>query len=327
MSEGYIYVLANSSMQDMVKVGRTTRKPSERAQELSGVTGIPTPFMVVYESYVSDCIAAEMFIHALLERKGFRVAKNREFFKAPVAEVISAALSLPDNLKFSASRNTLTEDDELLTTAESDELSDLNLPDEDASPPWLDLWLKAEAAYFGAEDTLQDFDEALQLYRDAAKLGCNLAYYRIGDMHLYGKGVAENTKKALDFFKEGAKNGNYLCYERMAFIFSLEGMKDNVLKCIKLFLKNRSLRENEIIEIALDSEFELISLIKDNIELIKLLTENEIGQIRQEKEKLQHHIDSLLSYRPTSDGNFDQIERELKIERELISAKNWLNSL
>lgn len=34
-NRGYIYVLANSAMPDLVKVGKTTRTPAERAAELS----------------------------------------------------------------------------------------------------------------------------------------------------------------------------------------------------------------------------------------------------------------------------------------------------
>ena len=84
MSEGFIYVLVNSSMPDLVKVGLTTRKPCDRAIELSGVTGVPTPFIVVYETQVNDCSAAEKFVHELLSTKGYRVSEAREFFKAAV---------------------------------------------------------------------------------------------------------------------------------------------------------------------------------------------------------------------------------------------------
>ncbi|MEN9595630.1 MAG: hypothetical protein RL236_64, partial [Pseudomonadota bacterium] len=65
-NRGYIYVLANSAMPDLVKVGKTTRTPAERAAELSKVTGVPTPFIVVYEQLVDDCTAAEEFVHTML---------------------------------------------------------------------------------------------------------------------------------------------------------------------------------------------------------------------------------------------------------------------
>ncbi len=43
---GYVYVLMNSSMRGLVKIGKTEREPEERAKELSASTGVPTPFMV-----------------------------------------------------------------------------------------------------------------------------------------------------------------------------------------------------------------------------------------------------------------------------------------
>jgi T5orf172 domain len=49
MTSGYVYILINTSFDGMIKVGRTTRDPQERARELSWATGIPTPFRVAYE--------------------------------------------------------------------------------------------------------------------------------------------------------------------------------------------------------------------------------------------------------------------------------------
>jgi len=39
----YVYVLVNKSMPDMVKIGMTIREVEERAKEISGATGVPTP--------------------------------------------------------------------------------------------------------------------------------------------------------------------------------------------------------------------------------------------------------------------------------------------
>ena len=148
MSSGYLYVLANSSIPGLVKIGKTTRLPSERADELSRVTGVATPFIVVYEDYFDDCAAAESFapltgqsrrhlrmrakrlkrnvdwpverhidrsnsfaapnvmyqlgidvarckdwpvnVHTKLAVDGYRLADNREFFRASVSDVVKA---------------------------------------------------------------------------------------------------------------------------------------------------------------------------------------------------------------------------------------------
>jgi T5orf172 domain len=95
---GSVYVLANSAMPGLVKVGKTQRSATERAQELSNETGIPTPFIVVYEQLFEDCDAAEKYVHTVLDRTGIRESSNREFFRATPKEVIEALLTAPGKL-------------------------------------------------------------------------------------------------------------------------------------------------------------------------------------------------------------------------------------
>lgn len=94
-SPGYVYVLVNSSMPGLVKVGLTERDAQGRAAELSGTTGVPTPFVVAFEQYFTDCQAAEKSIHAELERRGVRVAPNREFFSCTANEVVRLIMNTP----------------------------------------------------------------------------------------------------------------------------------------------------------------------------------------------------------------------------------------
>ena len=85
MSQGYIYILSNSAYrEDIVKIGKTTRNPKERAQELH-TTGVPNDFVVEHTVLVRDCDKAERIIHEKLQR--FR--HSQEFFKIPLAIAIS----------------------------------------------------------------------------------------------------------------------------------------------------------------------------------------------------------------------------------------------
>jgi len=95
---GYLYVLANSAMPNLVKIGKTTRTPEVRAKELSDVTGVPSQFIIVYEQLFEDCSAAESFVHTFLELRGYRVSDNREFFSAPVNEVVKAIALAPGSI-------------------------------------------------------------------------------------------------------------------------------------------------------------------------------------------------------------------------------------
>jgi hypothetical protein len=75
-------------MDGLVKVGKTERTPQMRAKELGDETGVPTPFIVVYEALVSDCSLAEKYIHNNLSK--FRVSGNRELFRTSPTEAIQA---------------------------------------------------------------------------------------------------------------------------------------------------------------------------------------------------------------------------------------------
>ena len=78
---GFVYAPINPSMSGLVKVGRTADDPAGRADELSSATGVPTAFVLAYKRFFSDSEAAERFVHAFLERRGYRVSANREFFQ------------------------------------------------------------------------------------------------------------------------------------------------------------------------------------------------------------------------------------------------------
>lgn len=93
-TEGYVYVMTNSSIEGQVKIGKTTRDPYERAKELSSATGVPTPFVVVYYKPFKDCHFAEKTIHQYLEKKGYRVSNNREFFSMSIPEAIDVVQSM-----------------------------------------------------------------------------------------------------------------------------------------------------------------------------------------------------------------------------------------
>lgn len=87
MDAGYIYILINESFIDLIKIGYTSFQTAERAKQLSAHSGVPTPFFVAYEIFVSEgCRKIEKLIHAKLH--DFRVNNNREFFRFPLKDAI-----------------------------------------------------------------------------------------------------------------------------------------------------------------------------------------------------------------------------------------------
>lgn len=80
MTYGFVYMLRNDYMPDVVKIGCTERSPHRRAAELSKATGVPTPFQVVCYIEVRDHERCEREIHDWLS--AHRVPSNREFFSS-----------------------------------------------------------------------------------------------------------------------------------------------------------------------------------------------------------------------------------------------------
>lgn len=90
MNPGYIYILQNPSLAEThLKIGRTTRDPEDRAAEISGSTGVPTPFEVAWWSPAVDCQRAETLLHHDLSP--FRTNTTREFFDLELEEAIRFA--------------------------------------------------------------------------------------------------------------------------------------------------------------------------------------------------------------------------------------------
>lgn len=85
MSAGYVYILINPSMVNLIKIGCTFRDSRARARELS-TTGVPTPFQVAFEVFSESHKILEEKIHS--ELKDFRVSDNREFFRYPLDKAI-----------------------------------------------------------------------------------------------------------------------------------------------------------------------------------------------------------------------------------------------
>ncbi|MFN0156992.1 MAG: tetratricopeptide repeat protein [Bacteroidota bacterium] len=269
---GYVYLLINSSMEGFVKIGKTTKTPEERAKELSAATGVPTPFTVAFDSYFDDCEKAEAYIHSLFQEKGFRVSANKEFFQVPLTDAIKLILAAKDELTGSSddldiglSRNQFGNDDAAL---------------------WEVLLEKADAFYYGwSDDILQDYAEALKLYKQAARLGSAEAYEKVAAMHIRGEGCQPNYEVAIENLKEGARRENPECYSMMAQIFGgqMSEFKDskylnieNAKKCWRKYFSTLS-----VVKIT-EAKSELVST---HLHLYGLLLER-AGNSTQDAESL-----------------------------------------
>jgi T5orf172 domain len=85
---GYVYLLSNSRMPGLLKIGCTARPVSERVQELNGATGVPEPFVV--EAYFESS-SPEQHEAQIHRRLAAQRVKGKEFFEVDLA----VALKLP----------------------------------------------------------------------------------------------------------------------------------------------------------------------------------------------------------------------------------------
>lgn len=194
---GWVYLLMNPSMNGLIKIGKTTRDPDDRVQELSGVTGVPTPFVLVYKSYFQNCHDAEAYIHTSLETQNYRIANNREFFSAPVETGINAIIE--------ASKH--------FATTGSDHSIECDQPESYASKTsvYEDIMQTGDNCYYGLGDAIQNTRQALKHYMQAYKLGSPDACLALGKIYSIEKDYADEMK-AIDFFNEGVRRGLGECY-------------------------------------------------------------------------------------------------------------------
>lgn len=191
---GYVYVLINRSMEGLVKIGKTERDPQERAKELSSVTSVPAPFIVAYKAFFNNCTQAEKFIHKKLEDKGYRVTNNREFFFAPLDEVIEFIIETQQILN--SEKSTVSD---ITTEVYATESKDASL---------LDL---AEYYY-----DIGKYRDAYKLYKQALEEGNQEAYYWLGRLTLEGEGCLKDEEEAIKFFQKGIESGDGRCYIELA---------------------------------------------------------------------------------------------------------------
>ncbi|MCK9224937.1 MAG: GIY-YIG nuclease family protein [Candidatus Muirbacterium halophilum] len=227
VDNGYVYVLMNPSMQNLVKIGKTVREPEERAKELSSTTGVPTPFIVVYNCYFKSCTEAEIFVHTFLESKGFRVSTKREFFEIPIKDAIDAVMNAKEHFG-EFKKNNLKNLEEFEENFE-DETDDYD-PDYD-NEEIREALDKARKYEIGFDDELQDIDEAIKYFLKAIKLGSIEACQSLAYIYQSGNEVKEDKDKAMKYFKEGAKRGDISCYASLAPLYLELENEDNAYKC------------------------------------------------------------------------------------------------
>ncbi len=82
---GWVYIITNRAMPDLLKIGFTLKDPNQRAKEL-GRTGLPYPYIVEYEIFTMQPRQVEKKVHTVLEN----VREGREWFRCSIQEAVAA---------------------------------------------------------------------------------------------------------------------------------------------------------------------------------------------------------------------------------------------
>lgn len=106
---GFIYVLQSQFARTppgspfgadipLLKIGATRKHPLQRAGELSAGTGVPEPMIIAYFRDFPDSFLAESLVHARFD--AVRINPGREFFAAPLSEVVAFIDSLGTSVEY-----------------------------------------------------------------------------------------------------------------------------------------------------------------------------------------------------------------------------------
>ncbi|MDQ2139859.1 GIY-YIG nuclease family protein [Alcaligenaceae bacterium B3P038] len=194
---GYLYILINPSIPNLAKVGKTTRDPKDRVIELSRATGVPTPFILAYQQPVDDCNSAERWVHQELEERGARNASNREFFTAPLHEIVNLLAVVGANNSGSAGAVDRIQEDE-------EEAARSEILDDDE-----DKFLDVNTLYLRGLELLDAPDPkpygAFIFLEQAAMHEHKLACEKVADMLFEGLGAKRDPKRAEYYYREASK--------------------------------------------------------------------------------------------------------------------------
>jgi hypothetical protein len=109
-----VYVLTNPAMENLIKIGKTTRNDVQTRMRELYTTGVPVPFECVHASEVKDATATEKALHEAFAHS--RINPKREFFKlsptAPIA--ILKLIELQNITKAFSDEMTISKEDNVV---------------------------------------------------------------------------------------------------------------------------------------------------------------------------------------------------------------------
>jgi TPR repeat protein/DNA-directed RNA polymerase subunit K/omega len=194
----------------------------------------------------------------------------------------------------------------------------------------------------------QKMNQILKLWTESANLGYSEAYYNLGLMYQYGKGVEKNYKKALSYFENAIKLGNTSSYYQIGLMYydGDSNLEKNDIKALENFEKSNNSKALNIAGIMYSKgegvERDLIKA-KENWEKaadldnedarynLKLLSENDSNtdlEFKSSISNIQKSLEKTTSTTPITDitqslnmeSDDEDDEEYTKIDEDILKA-------
>jgi len=235
MSKGFLYILSNPTIPGLCKVGKTTRDPSLRVSELSGATGVASPFVLLYQQPVVDADAAEAWAHQAMAARGWRHADNREFFNAPLHEIVALVFQAAAAIELSA------------TTTQANAGGANCVNEEETLSERQQLFLLGLETLTGANGGLADRDRGARLVCQAADMGEIDACIFAGKLLFRGQGgVAKNLPKVHAYLTLALEAGSTECHALLAELMVENEQRNGALHHWKAFFDHTAYRLSHV---------------------------------------------------------------------------------
>jgi hypothetical protein len=174
--KGWVYIITNKAMPDLVKVGFSTKDPEKRADELYS-TGVPHRYVVEYDALVDNPYGVEQKAHKLLKN----YIENKEWFRCDIIKAVAAIRE--------AAENTIIHES---IKFPFNAVEQFNLG-----------W-----NYANGSGVTKNLEQAVYWYKKAAEQGNAAAQCNLGVCYENGRGVERNLNQAVYWYEKSAEKGN-----------------------------------------------------------------------------------------------------------------------
>ena len=209
---GWVYVMSNKAMPNLIKVGFSTKDPELRANELGkGNTGVPHPYNVIYDVLVQDPYQIEQQVHSKLSDKN----EAKEWFRCSAIEAIKAIREV-------AGAGLILENIRIKLEPETDEQGDI-----EAVKRFLKAAEQGQASaqsqlgwmYFLGRGVEQDDELAVVWFLKATEQGHAAAQFGLGTMYSEGRGVEQDDELAVLWYRKAAEQGHANAQKNLDIMF------------------------------------------------------------------------------------------------------------